>query len=346
MKTGRIIILLTALLILASCSNEELLIDRYSNDISFIYQTSSGTLKKRTTANEIISEINLQNFNIGKIDVMKKFREKFYLISSENKKIFVITEKTEQIEEIDYSSLGLVPVDICFPNATDAYVAHSNDSCVTVIDLTNNIISGIRISVSGLAGRIAGVGNQVHITIPNKNLVEIIDTRTNKVEYTLSVSDKPTFIEFIDDGTKSVVVSLGNGKDNSTQEMTPAKLFIIDASVIDATEPKIITETNIGGNSERTIIPTSIAISPRFIYISATNNSSSSTVWRVSTSNFRSMVSMSRNNSSFIGHSRKYDIVYLLEESKNQNQITLFTGTNSRIKTIPFAELPTVIIDE
>jgi len=334
---------LAALMIFTSCSNEEVLIDRYSNDISFLFQTSNDTLKKISTADNSITKINLQNFNIGKIDVMKKFRGKFYLVSSENQKIFIINEKTFEIEEVDYSHLNLVPIDICFPNATDGYVAHSNDSCITILDLTNNKISGIRIQVRGIAGKIAGAGNQVHLTIPSKNLVEVIDTRTNKVENSLTVSCKPTFIEFVDDGTKSVVVSIGNGKEiNSTQEITPAKFFVIDA-----TEPKIITEMNIGSNNEVSIIPTSIAVSPRFVYISATNNSSTATVWRIATSNFGSMVSMSRNNSSFIGYSRKHDIVYMLEETnRNQNQMTLLTGTNSRIKTVQFTELPLVIIDE
>jgi len=336
------ITLFIALLIFISCSKEDILIDNYSNNFSFIFQTSDNNLQKISTKDNLISEI-LQNFNFGKIDVMKNFRGKFYFISSENKKIFVIKENTFEIEEIDFSDLNLVPIDICFPNATDAYVAHSNENCVTILDLTNNKISEIRITVSGFAGKIAGVGNQVHLTIPDKNLVEIIDTRTNKVEKSLTVSDKPTFVEFFDDGTKSVVISMGNGKEiNSSQEMTSAKF-----TVIDVLEQKIISEMKIGDNAEVSIIPTSLAISPRFIYISATSISSvASTVWRTSVSNFNSLVSMSRNSASFIGYSPKHNIVYLLEESRSQRQLTLFTVANSRIKTVPFIEIPTVIIDE
>ena len=340
----KIFLLTVALTIIASCSNEEMFIDRYKDNISFLFQTSNDTLKKISVSDNFVSEINLQNFSIGKIDVIKKFRGKFYLVSSASKKIFVLTENTYEIAEIDYSALNLVPIDICFPNATDAYVAHSNDSCVTIVDLTNNIISSIRIPVSGYAGRIAGIGNQVHITIPEKNLVEIIDTRTNKVENILSVSARPTFVEFIDDGTKSAVVSIGYGKKNNSaeEEVTSAKI-----SIIDAIDPKIESELNIGGSNEIAIVPTSIAISPRFIYISA-QNSSTSTVWRLATSNFRTMVSMSRNSSSFVGYSKTHNIVYSLEETnRNQPQMTLFNGTtNARISSIPFTHLPLVVIDE
>ena len=339
----KIFLLAVTLTILTVCSNEEIFVDRYEDNISFLFQPASDTLKKISISDNSLSEINLQNFSIGKIDAIKKFRWKFYLVASEKKKIFVITENTYEITEIDYSALNLTPIDICFPNATDGYVAHSNDSCVTILDLTNNIISGIRIAVSGNAARIAGVGNQVHITIPDKNLVEIIDTRTNKVENALLVADRPTFVEFLDDGTKSVVVSIGNGKENNSQaEMTFAKV-----SIIDAIAPKVESAINIGGSNEIAIVPTGIAVSPRFVYISA-QNSSSSTVWRIATSNLRNMISMSRNSTSFVGYSRAYNIVYLLEETiRNQHQMTLFNGTtNARMKSIPFTHSPLVIIDE
>lgn len=335
-------------LFLSSCSGEDKLINEYQASYSFIFSSAANSLQKIDSDSETIVNITPENLTFDSVSIIKKFREHYYLLAPKDKKIIVLAEKTFQlIAEIDYSTLNLEPTDICFPNATDAYVTHSNDSCITILDLTNNKISGIKIKVDGNPVGIAGSGNQVHTAIPNSNQVAIIDTRTNKVEATISISDVPTYIDFTEDGLKSVVVSVGNGKTESTSgTKSPAKI-----TVIDVIKENIFSEFQLGNNNDASlnIKPTSIIVSSRFAYISSINlaNTANNTVWRVPATTFRSAINMSRTNSSFIGYSKSKNVVYFVENTETKQQLLLLDGTsNSRIKILDLPNLPTAILME
>jgi YVTN family beta-propeller protein len=341
-KVIKFTILFFSLLIIFSCSNEEIFIDNYKNDSEYVFQCDENSLNKLSMLDTSISSVDLGEINIGKIDVIKKFRNKYYLISTQQNKIFVYSNKLIFINEVDYSHLGITPIDICFPNATDGYVIHKNDSIITILDLTNNIISGIQINIDGMPEKIDGIGNQIYVTIPAKNLVDVIDTRTNKVETSISIENRPTFVEITNDGMNAVIVSTGNGKiENTPSEKTEARVTIIDV-----TNHSIKTNFILGNNSENSqnILPTNITSTPKNIYITATNLATSvNTSFRIASNILKSAAANPSISGNLIGYNPEYNILYFIEESNVPKIYFVNPDNNTRAGNITLPQAPWAI---
>ena len=316
----KVILLILTSIIIVACSHEEPLIDNSKTNVSFIIQRNINTLEILDfNDNPTFTNIELEK-NIGKIDLMKKFRNKYYLVNKEMKKVFVLENiNIPTINEIDFSFNGLIVKDICFPNATDCYIIYENSANVGIIDLTTNEITNIEIELSDIASSIAGLGNQIYVTIPNKNLVEIIDTRTNDIVSKITISNSPSIVDFSDNGRSAIVISRGDAN-------TSAMINIIDL------ETKQITRTNIlTGNQQNAIniIPNAMVVDSRYIYITAINNKSNDGgAFRISASNYLSSSVLIRNSCNNV--IKNYNSALFIEDTGENEKFVLFNTSNNK----------------
>ncbi|MBK9247198.1 MAG: hypothetical protein IPM69_03580 [Ignavibacteria bacterium] len=195
----------------------------------------------------------------GIVNKIVEFRENIYLMIPSAFQVVVIDKQTfKQKAVLDFSAFQRVPTDVAFGNATTGYVAHENDTSVTVIDITNFSI-GRSIKVGNHPVAIAAVGNQIFVANQHDNSVSQIDTRTNTVVATHQVAPAPTFIRPNANGHEVMVLSLGAGKIDSAAVKTPPVVTYIDSGrfVVEVTpiDDPLLDGTN--------ALPTSLSVSPK-----------------------------------------------------------------------------------
>lgn len=145
------------------------------------------------------------------------------------KKVYAIDSKTFELKDsIDFSVVNHIPTAICFANATTAYVAHENDTTVSVVDITAFKVART-IATGKRPSGIAAVGNQVFVANQADNTVAQIDTRTNLVIAQYQTPAAPTFVQPSTDGKSVLVICLGAGKIDNSVPKTPAYAIFIDA---------------------------------------------------------------------------------------------------------------------
>jgi len=339
--------LLLILLFTSFCSQDDPLIDNTIRNDTYLLQRTTNTLEVLSYSNSSFTNITF-DINIGTINLIKKFRDKYFLINQNAQKIFII--ETADISKflsksiskvnvftIDFSDKNLTPSSICFPNATDAYIAFSNTDYISILDITNNTMSGVKIQIEGVPAQINSYGNQIFVAIPSKNSVNIIDTRLNIVVDSVSVSNRPTFVEFVANGTQCAVVAKG---DDSSQQ---PKLFVIDVIT-----REIIVERNLIENDQNiNLIPTSITASQNSLFVACHNTAKNEYgALRIPLSNYRSSVTLLRNDCNFVGNSNAYHTIYFVESAPTSPNITFFSSSNfSRLKVINIDNPPNAISD-
>lgn len=316
MKKILFLIFFANILFLA-CKQEDVLIDEYSHTEKYLIVNNGNNGNNRVSQFSFASQVTtaLSNSLPAPVLDIKYFRGYYYLLLPEAKSIYIIQEITfEIVSIIDYSILDLTPVSICFPNATDAYVAHSENQ-ITIIDLTNFKIANTRLKVGENLVNISGAGNQVYVCSRSNNMIYIIDSRTNLVEDSIKVSTSPRFVEFNSDGATAFVLCSGETLDAKTQ----ATLDIINVS-----NRSIINTLRIGSSELVALetFPTGIAISPKNIYISASNST-----WRVALPAAKSVNLVNKISCNSVGYDKKHNEFYLL--TYNNNNSTLITYSNS-----------------
>ncbi len=237
MKKLYLILLITSF-VLISCRNEEKLIDNTKLTWNFLAVTDSDTpalmlieLPDGTIINnDIFLSSNGEQLS-GRVTKMVRFRGLIYLFIPSKYKIEVVNDTNfKRGATIDFSSTGREPSDICFPNATDAYVAHGNDTSVSIVDIHDSLFRvarSIKVGVHPVA--IACSGNQIFVANQKSNTVSLIDSRNHEEVAVIQVQTAPSYIDVNYDGTKVVVISLGAGKIDSGSK-SPAKATIINVS--------------------------------------------------------------------------------------------------------------------
>ena len=324
-------IVIIILFITAACSNDEPLIDNSITDVSFIIQRKINTLEVLNfRGNPTLTDIEL-GIDIGKIDLMKKFREKYYLINKSLRSVFVLEDIDNPIittiNFINPADSNLVIKDICFPNATDCYVIFDNASIVRIIDLTTNQLTNVEIELPDVASSIAGIGNQVYVTIPNRNLVIVIDTRINSIVSQITISNRPTFVDFSHNGRHAIVISVGEGKSappyNNT---TSAMISTIDLGT------KNVLRNNILTNSAETaskLIPNAMIVFDRFIYISAENIDGGAGGYRISTTNYSTTNAIVRTPCDYVVKNWN-NLLFIVKNASQEINCLLFAAGNNR----------------
>lgn len=244
----KIFALLLVIVVFASCSSKEKVINPIDENRSFMISTDVGgyTLKG----------INLPSGNIHEQDYYRKFfaeeaKNKITAIADNGFDIFffvpddmkiLVVGKSDLLMKavIDFSPYGLKPVSITFANATDAYVLNQGSNDVSIVDLTvYEVARNIKCGIHPVG--ISSYGNQVHIADKTANLVHIIDTRTKKLEESIQVHPGPTFIRFTNDGKKSIVISTGV---SGTEPHTTKNIALV--TYIDVEKRTVLSTLDLG----------------------------------------------------------------------------------------------------
>jgi YVTN family beta-propeller protein len=241
MKSTRIFGIALALVLtaIAGCSRPERIIDNSQDEWKILTATdavpSALTLIHQPDgviiSSDIFSKVNGSPLS-GKISKIVEFRENLYLLIPSAFQIVVVDKDYKKRTVIDLSASGRIPTDIAFGNATTAYIAHENDTTVSVLDITNFKIAR-SITVGNHPIAIAAIGNQIFVANQASNTVSQIDTRTNTVVATHAVAPAPTFVQpNINNGHEVIVLSLGSGKIDSDPKSAPVATFIDSARII------------------------------------------------------------------------------------------------------------------
>lgn len=219
-----------------ACSNEEKFIDNFedSNKALLLYNKDGASTIK--VIDLLTSSILNQNILLDfpksaitdTIDKIRQYRYDLFLFLPNAMKIVVVDfNKLEYKATIDFSNEKLIPTDIAFANATDAYVTHQNSDQVSLVDLTNyKVAKQIKVGESPRA--ITAAGNQIYVANYLSSTISVIDSRTNRQEAIIDVPPYPTFLEVRPDGKEIAVVSRGQGKDLTDVAKTPAIATFID----------------------------------------------------------------------------------------------------------------------
>ncbi len=229
------IIFLLAMFFLFSC-NEEKIINDVVLGQKFIIAVDSANPKLMTydtkdgvISNDIYYEVNSKSLQ-GNISKISEYGGMLFLLMPSEYKIEIIDKFTFlSLATIDFSDELLEPTDICFANATDAYVCHGNDSTLSLVDIYNLEIAR-RIVVGKNPVSIACAGNQIFVANQGDNTVSIVDSRTHKQEAVIKVNTAPSLVAVNNENDKALIISLGQGKLKSGQTKTAAKATFIDVN--------------------------------------------------------------------------------------------------------------------
>ncbi|MGA2297240.1 MAG: hypothetical protein ABSG15_06815 [FCB group bacterium] len=252
--------------LIQSCSNTEKVIDTTKDTWRILASVNAQSPSlmliqfpdDTILSNDVYSANNSGQSLPGPVVKIAEFRGLLYLFIPSQYVIKVINKSTfKLVGTIDYTADKLVPTDICFANATDAYVAHGADTVVSLVDLTNYAVAR-KIKVGKHPVAIACSGNQIYVANQADNTVSVIDSRTHNQVALIPVQTAPTYVAMNSEGLQAIVISLGAGKLDSTISKTAAQ-----GTLIDITTRAVINtlDLNAGSTNAVDIIPYGIAVS-------------------------------------------------------------------------------------
>ncbi|MBI5326072.1 MAG: hypothetical protein HZB41_12505 [Ignavibacteriae bacterium] len=260
-----ILLLFVITFFLVSCRTEEKVINNYTEIWNVLAATDSDTPslmlvelpEGKIINNDVFLSANGEQLS-GKVTKMVLYRDKIYLLIPSKYKIEVINKLNYQhIATIDFTSTQREPSDICFPNATSAYVAHGNDTVVSLVDISDSVFKvarTIKVGIHPVA--IANSGMRIYVANQKSNTISVIDGIHNIVEKVIPVHTAPGYIGMNSDRTKALVLSLGGGKIDSSAK-TAAKITVINKE-----DNSIIRTVEIGSETYKSInqVPSGIVI--------------------------------------------------------------------------------------
>lgn len=332
-----------ALFLLIACTSEEKLVDNSVEKWNIIYATNStpsalglinqaGTLFK----SDVYSESNGKSMLTSPNKIVE-YRDYYYIFYTALYKIEVIdkiTYKTKTV--IDFSADMLEPTAICFPNATDAYICHGNDTSVTLFDIYNLKIAR-RIKVGKNPVDIKCAGNQIYTANIGDNTVSVIDSRYHTEDAVINVWTAPAYLDVSYDTKKVVIISLGSGKVDKSAK-TPAKATVIDV----ASRAKL---------SEVEIASTKVASTDQFpigVSISKTNNvvvMTQTTLIRFSLTTPESIRTIEEKAYKSIQYnSRRDEFVYLQAVGNSYQVVTGYATTGAKKALVALPTEPSAIL--
>lgn len=315
-KLFLLFILVSSLFI--SCNQEDIFIDNLQNSDYYLFASDTQLIKFsiHNATQEIIHDLP------APVTKIKYFRGNFFLLMPSINSIYVIEEKSLTIiSKIDLKSINFTPTDICFPNATDAYICCSNSNFVSIIDLTSLKLSNIKIAVGKKAVSIDGKGNQVYVCCQDDDAVFVIDTRVNTVVDTINVSSNPTFVNFSDNNQLAFVVS-------SATEKTDAFFQSIDVNT-----REIVKQFKLGTSTTANIVPTGIASSKKNLYIT-----SNEYLFRISIPNGNSTNNIAKTSYNSIGYNQRLEEFYLVKNDSNSSSIIIYDAIQNKRTATYFIE--------
>jgi YVTN family beta-propeller protein len=317
------------LIVFSSCTPEEKIINP-AQDTWTLLTISKGNpnvLQQSQIINSIPTNTTTV-YNRGiEITGIKEYRNMLFLMMPSIYKIMILDRATyKAIDSIDFSISKRIPSDIAFGNATSAYIAHQNDSIVTVYDLFNfKIATEIKVGNGGIAIQ-EGLGNrqnQIFVANSKSNSVSQIDTRTNTVIKTYNVQDAPSFLQADPTGSKMIVACQGK-KNADTSSNTVSSIVFIDI------DKKLILDETLLNTGKVDAIQArinSIAITnSEWVFIAMTNG-----LFRLDTREHKALSTMS--SESYVGlsyNARKRDLLMI-----SDTYIYIADDNSAEIKSSP-----------
>ncbi len=225
-----LLLVLASLVLFVACSSEDKVINNYTDQsqaIAVVKDSPDLKLIKIATGEILNSNLLNQSGLSGAPSTVKSFRNMLYVLYPKDYKVFVYNLAAQKLEAtIDFSSEKIEPYDICFANATDAYICHANSNLISLIDITVFKVAK-KITVGNHPVSIACSGNQIITANSADNTVSFVDTRTNSQIATANVGITPYFVDVRTNGKEFVVVSLGDGKiiDGKTKTASTINFF-------------------------------------------------------------------------------------------------------------------------
>jgi YVTN family beta-propeller protein len=329
LKNIAYIVIISSLIVFSSCTPEEKIINP-AQDTWTLLTISKGN-PNVLQQSQIINNIPANTatvYNRGiEITGIKEYRNMLFLMMPSIYKIMILDRATyKAIDSIDFSISKRIPSDIAFGNATSAYIAHQNDSIVTVYDLFNfKIATEIKVGNGGIAIQ-EGLGNrqnQIFVANSKSNSVSQIDTRTNTVIKTYNVQDAPSFLQADPTGSKMIVACQGK-KNADTSSNTVSSIVFIDI------DKKLILDETLLNTGKVDAIQArinSIAITnSEWVFIAMTNG-----LFRLDTREHKALSTMS--SESYVGlsyNARKRDLLMI-----SDTYIYIADDNSAEIKSSP-----------
>jgi len=254
-----ILLIVFAALILVSCNSENELIDNSDHSWELLASVASTppALSVINNKGEIINSNVFAATGEEMPSAPSKIAEyggMIFLLFKDDKQIIVLSNQDYNI--IAKFELEGTPSGLCFPNATDCYIALEDIGAIVLLDIYNMKIAR-KIDLAGRPINIASYGNQVYVPLFDADRVAVIDTRTKTIEAMIQVAERPLYVDFTHDGKHCFVCSLGKGKLNESEEKT--KAFV---SFINVEQRKVLETTEIGFGSflAENQFPTGLAV--------------------------------------------------------------------------------------
>lgn len=339
MKKLGLVFMLT--LLFAACKQDEKVINSFDDENKVLMSVveANGTSIKLADLfnNKIITEDVVDAANGFKIsDTISKiisFREHIFLLSPSTYKIYVLNYNDfKMVDTVDFLDEMLEPTDICFANATDAYIAHGNSNKLTLLDLTN-LKPALQITVGNHPIALAASGNQIYVANYTDNNVSVVDSRTNREEAKIQTGVGPKFVGIRSNGKECVVVAEGAGK-NGTE---PLKSEAI-CTIIDVATRNILANTAIGFGTISALeaIPQSLAISDKdYAFIPTETN-----LLKINLRTRTSVSNVGKYKYSYIvNNSYRQEVVMIMEDESGVPTKAIVAG-NSTAKKNYEMEIP------
>lgn len=220
MKNGILSLTISLFLLLISCSDEKLITELSPNKHILVASFDGTTAKlSRITfpngeviKNDAYLEANGKSISNNKITQLATYLQNIYVVIPDDYKVLILDRTTfKLLAEFSFKEENKMPRKVVFANATEAYLIFDDYEYVYLIDTYYNKIAR-KIGLDGKPSDILAVGNQVYITLPLKNQVSILDTRTHKIENNIQVENVPYLVQKNADGSKILVLNAGIGK--------------------------------------------------------------------------------------------------------------------------------------
>jgi YVTN family beta-propeller protein len=179
--------------------------------------------------------------------------------------VFLLHSKRPWIVVFDADTLRALDT-ITLSSDPGVSIAFANATTAYVTVPTKNLIDVVDLTVNRVARTITmpsrpmsidANGNQLCVTLPDSNAVAIIDSRTVKVESVITTSAVPWFVASDPTSAQFCIVSMGQGKVNPGTQ-TAATMQFLNATTRALTTPLELTPR---GTTAIKTIPTGLVIS-------------------------------------------------------------------------------------
>lgn len=271
--------------------------------------------------NDIIFTKNQQN--VGNVSAIAEFRENLFILQQENYKVTITDKSLKILSQLDFSSQQLKPSSICFPNATTSFVSFGNDPLLMVLDLTNFTIAR-EIKIQYKTTKLIASGYYIFALHFYDSKLSIIDTRDYSLVKTINLSDYPQDFDLNPDGSLLYVLCLGQGKIDTKETPSPAKLFTINTTDFSITKEVIL---NLGSLQATSLFTTGIVIASKYFgYIS-----SKTALLRFSAINPAQFQKSISGNFTSVIYNYKKDELLAIETKNNQSILYIINSTNASI---------------